>query len=133
MFLDKSQAPQLIQTAVMQSVILPNELRFGIYLQEIGSDEIFQVDDAFFTLLELNLKCSIPIPLTEEWLLKLGFNKCEFNIPDKYKKEGCSFSIKYRKENGYTVEYKYGHVYLKYVHQLQNLFYSLIGRELTVA
>ena len=39
--------------------------------------------------------------------------------------------IKFRKENGFTVEYKYGHVYLKYAHQLQNLYFALTGRELT--
>lgn len=73
-----------------------------------------------------------PIQLTEEWLLKFGFDKCEFNIPKKYKKQGCNFSVKFRNENGFTVEYKHGHVCLKHVHQLQNLYFALTGEELTL-
>jgi hypothetical protein len=71
------------------------------------------------------------IDINEILLSNFGFKKCEFNIPDKYKREGCPFSIKFRKENGFTVEYKYGHVYLKYAHQLQNLYFALTGCELT--
>ena len=135
----QSQSPQLPQTAVMQSVILPNELRFGIYLQELTSNDVFQVEKAFFTLLELNLECSRPIPLTEEWLIKLGFQtggakQWLFITLDKkdecylyFNPLGKGIAIDQEgKECSFEIE-------LNYVHQLQNLFYSLTGRELTVA
>ncbi len=70
-----------------------------------------------------------PIPITEEWLLKLGF---EYN----------NFSLLYsnRKQSEYDIQilddtfviYKYGDeiVTLKYIHELQNLFYAITGNEL---
>lgn len=71
-----------------------------------------------------------PIPITEDWVIAFGFKKYELCFPDMYVKDGCGFSIKYRKENGFTVGYRYGHVYLKYVHQLQDLYFALMGSEL---
>jgi hypothetical protein len=134
-----TQTQQSCLTDVMQSVILPNELRFGIYLQEIGTDEIFQVEDAFFTLLELNLQISKPIPLTEEWLLKLGFQTggakqyLFINLDEKdkcylyFNPFGKGIAIdQNEKECSFEIE-------LNYVHQLQNLYFSLTNRELTVA
>lgn len=71
-----------------------------------------------------------PIPLSEEWLLKAGFNHAilttsqrfytsEFNIRifNKSKKLSVSFE-------GIKLEH------IKHVHQLQNLFYALTGEEL---
>jgi hypothetical protein len=72
-----------------------------------------------------------PIPLTEEWLFKFGFEKNEnglfklFNeseVPillnedlDGWTCDGINFSV-----NG-----------TQYVHQLQNLYFALTGKELT--
>lgn len=73
-----------------------------------------------------------PIPLTEEWLLKFGFdvlnNNTEWKICDKY-------SILYY-VNGYrlqaeTVLGSYTVCKLKHVHQLMNLYFALTGKELT--
>ena len=74
-----------------------------------------------------------PIPLTEEWLLSLGFNKCKSYSGDEH-----------------TIDYTSGFAYInsfddtisfrgkgtanwdriKYVHQLQNLYFALTGNEL---
>ena len=74
-----------------------------------------------------------PIPLTEEWLVKLGFISDSlggFNSPrsmniyflDKH------INICYAKyaESGVKLEH------IKYVHQLQNLYFALTGEELTI-
>lgn len=70
-----------------------------------------------------------PIPLTEEWLLKLGFNKSKFS-------SNC-FKI----TNGYKFDFAGGEVlyldsirleHIKYIHQLQNLHFALGGEELTL-
>lgn len=71
---------------------------------------------------EIKLK---PIPLTEEWLVKFGYTG--------YGTLGeMNFFIS---ENGtYRVRW-FGnivHLSLKYVHQLQNLYFALTGEELTV-
>lgn len=136
---DNTQAQALNKTDVMQSVILPNELRFGIYLQELTSNDVFQVEKAFFTLLELNLECSRPIPLTEEWLIKLGFQsggakQWLFITLDKKDESYLYFNPLGKgiaiDQNGTECSYE---IELNYVHQLQNLYFSLTGRELTVA
>lgn len=69
-----------------------------------------------------------PIPLTEEWLLKFGFDK-------KFNKDKITIIPKGRLgyENGRT--YFNSWVILEkqpdFVHQLQNLYFALTGEELT--
>lgn len=64
-----------------------------------------------------------PIPLTEEWLIKFGFERWN----DVYN----NF---YHKLNG--IEIENGNIYvghgnkIKYVHQLQNLYFAITGEEL---
>lgn len=67
-----------------------------------------------------------PIPLTEEWLLMFGF-----------KKVGEAFYIGLEYEyflNGIFNDYTAGctiSLNIKYVHQLQNLYFALTGEEIT--
>jgi len=79
-----------------------------------------------------------PIQLSEEWLIKFGFEKFEFEYD-----EGNEISYVLEKKNGHQfvlsedlqpmdgeiamLDYK-----LEYVHQLQNLFYCLTGVELAI-
>lgn len=79
-----------------------------------------------------------PIPLTEEWLVDFGFI-------DKYKSCNKDWSIygftinqqsdedddgnKIPQEQIFYYQYQYG---IKYVHQLQNLYFALIGKELII-
>ena len=82
-----------------------------------------------------------PIPLTEEWLLKFGFKKrrktkfrtlvtayteleIEIERPDKLK---C-FLVK----SEHTRDEKTVFRVIRYVHQLQNLYFALTGDELTI-
>jgi hypothetical protein len=116
-----TQTPQCDKTTVMESVILPNELRFGIYLQELTSNDVFQVEKDFFTLLELNLECSRPIPLTEEWLLKCKSNSI-FNNGFEYKKTRTGRFEIYVGMSLITV--------IEFVHELQNLNFALLGEDL---
>ena len=65
-----------------------------------------------------------PIPLTEEWLLKFGFEfpQGEFCIKGKLKiVVDCDPFIEVGKSG----------VELEYVHQLQNLYFALTGEELS--
>ena len=72
-----------------------------------------------------------PIEISEEWLLKFRFVKDDF----------CSLYIRYTlnnitiihdtKNNTFLADgIKYKLVYLKYVHQLQNLYFALTNEEL---
>jgi hypothetical protein len=53
-----------------------------------------------------------PIPLTEEWLLKFGF-ECVYTLDRSFQHLDCEYD-------------------LEYVHQLQNLYFALTGEELTI-
>jgi hypothetical protein len=69
-----------------------------------------------------------PIPLTEEWLLKFGFIKTDYDN-FKYYHKGL-FQIKHGIKSYW---YQSGDlpVKIEYVHQLQNIYFYLVGEELT--
>lgn len=82
-----------------------------------------------------------PIPLTEDWLLKFGFNK-------DYKKGYIGIDVNNSDfvltepfiigewQNYCVFEFKTGllsrFTEVKYVHQLQNIFFALTGKELEI-
>lgn len=73
------------------------------------------------------------IPLTEEWLLKLGFGK-HYTEATEWSIENPSFVIEegpkgYHFTGGEGIHFSRA---IKYVHDLQNLFYALTGEELTI-
>ena len=73
-----------------------------------------------------------PIPLTEEWLIKFGFGFKEYDSLGWIESPSDMFySLKKRGE--YYYPYETDNVIqfeLKYVHQLQNLYFALTGEEL---
>jgi hypothetical protein len=74
-----------------------------------------------------------PIPLTEEWLIKFGFDE----ITPKYYvlniDENTSFTYYYTFSGGvWHFEFEGISIKIKYVHQLQNLYFALTGEELTI-
>ena len=110
----------------------PQELRIGNYIEYNG--EIIKLDGSLLCCYiqnELEFPLN-PIPLTEEILLKFGFKEksksknfylgnFRFHISKPANYDGFIFC------DGYDVITDK----IKYVHQLQNLFYSIIGKELT--
>lgn len=72
--------------------------------------------------------CDIePIPLTEEWIFNFGVKIEELNLP---------YSYEFYCNNGYLRilrdEKNRKCTRIKYVHQLQNLYFALTGEELTL-
>lgn len=73
------------------------------------------------------------IPLTEEWLLKFGFEIIgKLDMPNSssdwyFSKIDFPLSISYINNKVQFVNLE-----LKYVHQLQNLYFALTGEELTI-
>lgn len=70
------------------------------------------------------------IELTEEWLIKFGFEKIWFG----YEIISTGIEIEPLKNGDYTIcinsnEYHVGESF-KYVHQLQNIFFALTNKEL---
>lgn len=92
----------------------------------------------FFDMNDVNGKRSveycIPVPLTEEILLKCGFKKINhiggysFWSYDKNKVNFyCDIYDRYTRVGGYSIP---NHII--YVHQLQNLYFTLTGKELEI-
>jgi hypothetical protein len=105
------------------------ELRIGNYVQD-SDGNIAQV----IHLTKDKTILESPIPLTEEWLLKFGF---EWNITyQAIYKEGFGFYLNYLYRGGYslTTFKKVTTVVccLRYVHQLQNLYFALCNEELVI-
>ena len=75
------------------------------------------------------------IPITEEWLIKFGF-KCN-QIENEFRfSNGCEFTIGKNKNSNtwFCYEIKMdGFTFLNHIHQLQDLYFALTQRELTIA
>ncbi len=121
-----------------------NELRIGNLVAD------YELNDVFFAIEEIkkneqrklavyyrNGSCmSIdpePIPLTEEWLLKFGFNQEE----NKYWYSNGVIAISINDKGIYVIFGNSGREITRkglfYVHQLQNFYFCLCGKELVVS
>jgi len=105
-----------------------SELRIGNYIEVNG--EIRQVTSGIIVTIDTISKPDTkPIPLTEEWLLKFGFDEKGIG----YAK---GFIYLWHYDDGIFLELvsdsNSHNTPLKYVHQLQNLYFALTGEELTI-
>ena len=93
------------------------------------NDSVYKnVDDERVRFILSNITYCNGIPLTEEWLFKFGFKRFPWGLvagnllfKDNLKCTELTFEV----GNGFRVE-------IKYVHQLQNLYFALTGEELTI-
>jgi hypothetical protein len=107
------------------------ELRIGNYVYEETIEEPYQVVEVFeistTTINDGFPKALSPIPITEEWLLDLGFKGKEkaYNQTFYYADSFSEWKVIHRdgliKRNGKVI---------KHIHQLQNLYFALTGQEL---
>jgi len=121
-----------------------NELRIGNYVWDNYSGEMIvagiNLNNIFIRKNkntpsgEIEIKFIKPIPLTEECLIKFGFKQW-----GTYKhlwkiKNIHGFTIIKESENEYFLNeypyYRFINNPMKYVHQLQNLYFALTGKEL---
>lgn len=110
--------------------IQPHELRIGNWV--IGEDgNYYQIEQIVPRL--WHIEPPIPIPLTPEILEKAGFkeDRTGFALPDIM---SLSFSV--TKDFGYMACWGDKSLHLpydvKYLHQLQNLYFALTGEELQI-
>jgi hypothetical protein len=110
-----------------------NELRIGNYILLQGVTKPTQVWIIDTTEQSTRTKAS-PIPLTEEWLLKFGFeiklDNFNWNAGIGINEIG-DFKLALRHTDNFGWFYKSRCTPIKYVHQLQNLYFALTGEELT--
>lgn len=101
------------------------ELRIGNYVK-FPTGSIYKVDilyDDFSSLLYW-----MPILLTEEWLFKFGFPK-EDGFLGEHQSHYVIDNFKIWRPFDKFLEDQY-RVEIKYVHQLQNLYFAITGKEL---
>ena len=122
-----------------------NELRIGTYVATEGIDfvEVSKIDEDFGICYKIPqefgqfypYKEVEPIPLTEEWMMRFGFDKVLPRNDKMYYRLNDDFVIE---ENNVFLlgddafEMLKLRRKIKYVHQLQNLYFALTGEELTI-
>ena len=123
-------------------MIKPQELRIGNYVFDIDGDvlqvgEILNIGVKFKnTSLGSRYEKINPIPITEEILLKFGFEIEKTNTHiiaynDYGYQHELEINKEYKHESWRIEQYKGGYRHLYFCHQLQNLYFSLTGEELT--
>jgi hypothetical protein len=110
------------------------ELRIGNFITSKSSSTYWEINIDDLILINENPSHYLPIPITEEWLLKFGFIKDAvlFSITENDEHKSV-FSIQYDNHlevfkipiTGFWYE-------IKYIHQLQNLYFALTNQELTL-
>jgi hypothetical protein len=104
-----------------------NELRIGNYVFDNlgGMLKIKGID------IDSDLSNLEPILITEDRLIKLGFEK-QMAWTFKIHISGNRYLIYYLGEKGWTIGNKqYSDFDCQYVHQLQNIYFALTNKELT--
>lgn len=131
-------------------MIKANELRIGnlvVKSDQIHSDspQYGQITTVYVDKANVDYHYPLtwykPIPLTEEWLLKFGFEKYDeiyWFLPNYPSYEICPneplqlfLPCETTDESEYYVV-KDSNCKIQYVHQLQNLYFALTGEELTI-
>ena len=111
-----------------------NELRIGNYVHESISNLDGKVCIDILRILDKKPSDAyLSIPLTEDWLVKFGFELlCEKSDGFKqtvYSMQKPSWTLA-KLEKGWGVGFWQGGQDLIYVHQLQNLYFALTNKEL---
>ena len=123
------------------------EFRIGNYVNAVrcdGSKIIDKVEALHENYVSTSQKWGKvePIPITEEWLVKFdmqlydGFSSTRFLNVVKHEYDTCKITYNPKEE---LLRFSNGQQkgvtlipHVKYVHQLQNLFFALTGEELTI-
>jgi len=106
-----------------------NELRIGNYVVFNYQNEKPKEVEVRYVAKDLAIGFMEPIPLTEDWLLKFGFEQdgeLFHNQIALYKNGvgGFNYNVNYFEHENLEE--------IKHVHQLQNLYFALTGEELTI-
>lgn len=107
-----------------------NELRIGNLI--LDNKEVKKVTSGMLSnwdIIKRDYGGYNPIPITEEWLLKFGFEKpahtwCgdKFHLTN-YDRDHSLWCVAMNKNNAIIAN-------IRYLHQLQNLYFALTGEEL---
>lgn len=121
----------MVVTGVKETLGLENELTYSVNLKPtaINPNQYYETYSQFIEYIK-------PIPLTEEWLIKFGFEKDNSTyswskIIEDEQRQLCIEIESFPNEKGFWYLSKHFNQ-LRHVHQLQNIFSALTGQELTL-
>jgi len=103
------------------------EIRIGNYVYR--NDILVTVDEQTFWDMKNNPEQYKPVPITEDWLEKLGFAvhwRKKQGVLQTYFKNGNRFHV----TNSGNIVYGFKSKMLFGVHELQNLYFALTNQEL---
>ena len=104
------------------------EIRIGLWLRDV--DGPFQVTDAFFTLLDLNLNHTYPLSIDFHILIKNGFKQINNDVHE-YSLGNFRYSVKKISGAGWLFcDGNKALIDFKYIHELQNIWFALTKEEL---
>jgi hypothetical protein len=108
-----------------------NELRVGNWVELYGSLTVIHRTD--FAICKCHHGIAVdkgnPITLTEDWFKKFGFEL--FGKDDPWDMYWTHKALVGSIDNVSRI-YNLGRIQIKYVHQLQNLFFAMTGEELII-
>ncbi len=118
-----------------------NELRIGNYVymdMSIDDIEVVRLKIGDLASFAIEARELYPIPLTEEWLLKFGFEFYKKQVSLNVGGELFNYAVKNEiiiwtdLKTGWTLDGRINRKthWLNSVHQLQNLYFALTGEEL---
>lgn len=126
-----------------KAMIQANELRIGnlIYINEVAREVsaiepygvTFQYIDVHVDTGYAGFENITPITITEEWLLKAGFEYLDYGYFKRHTESQTNLDWNLEtglylvNDNGEELK-EFDHI--QYVHQLQNLYFALTGKEL---
>jgi hypothetical protein len=124
-------------------MIKPQDLRIGNLVIDCQEVKTINKDHFYEDEYCNNLQGVYPIPLTKEWLVRLGFEKRKRFDKVKHGEsvftwnKGYDFILnleKFDNEDSFCVCFKYQNttMFIRSVNQLQNLYFSLTNKELTI-
>src|SRR5687768_7310925 len=116
------------------------ELRIGNIIKTKGANlEYWQITVEDFGIMcdkvmhDSDMSKYIPVDITKEWLIRFGFYHTEIN--NSYQLDSdLGFSIWGRLDSGFNIFVSSDDIGkdIKFVHELQNLFFALTKEELTL-
>jgi hypothetical protein len=123
-------------------MITANELRIGNIVDYFSESADTWLDNHCLTANDIlclddrTVDRANPIPLTEEWLIRFGFEKEEINTRQGSTEMGFVKSIMMvlkANENYYAAPYGFPNANIMHIHTLQNAFFALTQNELTLS
>jgi len=118
-------------------MISHKEIRVGNIVRMPSSNELIVITAMDIQDIQSNLKNRLPVILNQEILLKCGFvNSIENNLMSSYDLDKLSIVLPcklYTDGRVYFNSWAILEKSMKYLHQLQNLYFALTGTELPIS